>query len=89
MIDRDLLKILVCPQNHMPLAEADAGLVTRLNAAIREERIKNRAGQLLTKPVDGGLVRSDRMVLYPVLDGIPVLLADEAISLEQFSEARG
>jgi uncharacterized protein YbaR (Trm112 family) len=29
----------------------------------------------------GGLVREDRQWLYPIVDDIPVMLVDEAISL--------
>jgi uncharacterized protein YbaR (Trm112 family) len=83
MIDPDLLELLVCPENRTPLALADAELVTRLNAAIGQRQLKNRAGQVLEAPLDGGLLRTDRQVLYPILDRIPVLLVDEGIALDQ------
>jgi uncharacterized protein YbaR (Trm112 family) len=83
MISPDLLELLVCPENRTPLALADAELVTRLNAAIGGRQLKNRGGQTLEMPLDGGLIREDRQVLYPILDRIPVLLMDEGIPLDQ------
>src|SRR5262245_35592 len=52
MISPDLLELLVCPENRTPLALADAGLVTRLNAAIGQRQLKNRGGQVLEMPLD-------------------------------------
>jgi uncharacterized protein YbaR (Trm112 family) len=33
--------------------------------------------------VDGGLVREDGRILYPIRQRIPVLLVDEGIALDQ------
>ncbi len=86
MISPDLLDLLVCPENRTPLALADAELVSRLNAAIGRKQLENRAGQVLETPLDGGLLRADGQVVYPILDRIPVLLVDEGILLEQLGK---
>ena len=83
MIDKELLEILVCPQDHTPLCVADEELVAGLNRAITAGQIKNRAGQWVRKTVQGGLVRRDKTFLYPIIDNIPVLLVDDAIPLDQ------
>ena len=84
MIDPELLQILVCPEDKKPVAEADALLVEKINAAIAEKRAKNRAGETIETPIEGGLVRADGSYLYPIRDDIPIMLVDEAIPLDQF-----
>jgi len=83
MIDKDILEILVCPQDRTPLSLADGPLLARLNQAIAAGKIENLGGQPVLEPLEAGLIRQDKTLLYPVLDDIPVLLVDEAISLEQ------
>jgi uncharacterized protein YbaR (Trm112 family) len=77
------LSAIVCPETHQALSEAGADLLSRLNTLIRAGDISNRAGDVLSDSVDAGLVREDRQLLYPVLDGIPKMIVDEAIPLEQ------
>lgn len=83
MVDPELLEILVCPEDKTPVRPADAPLLDRLNAAIRDRRVRNRAGQVVEEEVSEGLVRADRRYLYPVRDDIPVMLIEEAIPLDQ------
>lgn len=83
MLDKGLLKVLVCPQDHTPLAMADSRLLAKMNRAIAAGRVANCAGQSVTQPITAGLVRSDKTLLYPIVDDIPVLLVDEAIALNQ------
>jgi uncharacterized protein YbaR (Trm112 family) len=86
MLQPELLAILRCPDNHSRLSQASDVTVERLNAAIREGRITNRAGKQPEGQLDGGLVREDGAYLYPIIDGIPVLLRDDAIPLSQVNE---
>lgn len=83
IISDALLSVLVCPTDRTPLARADDALVARLNQAIAARRLRNKAGDTLDKPLDAGLVRADGTLLYPVVDQIPIMLADEAIPLDQ------
>ena len=69
--------------DHSSLTVAGSQLITRINRAIAAGRIKTRGGRQIEEPIDGGLFRADKTLLYPILDDIPVLLADEAISLGQ------
>lgn len=84
-IDQKVLEVLLCPATRRPLRLADADLVARVNRAIAARSLRNAAGELLTSPLDGGLLRDDGAVLYPILDDIPCLLADEGIPLTQLA----
>jgi uncharacterized protein len=83
MIEKGLLKVLVCPKDNTPLTMADSRLIARLNRAIAAGQIVNCVGQPVRQPLMGGLVGQTRAILYPIVDDIPVLLADEAIALAQ------
>ena len=78
--------MLCCPQDHSKLSPVDDEVLRRLNAAIRDRRIVNRAGKPVDDPIDGGLVREDGAFLYPIIDDIPVLLRDDAIPLDQIRD---
>ena len=79
MIDKDLLQILACPETHQPLEEAGAPLIQRINDKIRASAARNKSGAAVKDPLEAGLVRQDGQIVYPIRDGIPVLLIDEGI----------
>lgn len=82
-IDKDLLAILCCPETKQDVSLADEAVIARLNDRIRNGTVKNKAGHLVQEPIDGGLIRADHEVLYPIRDDIPVMLIDEAIPLDE------
>jgi uncharacterized protein YbaR (Trm112 family) len=77
------LELLVCPQNHARLRVAEAPLIERLNRAIAAGGVTNAAGRNVEQPIDDGLIREDGHVLYPIVDEIPILLAEEAMVIDQ------
>jgi len=87
MIDEETLAILRCPEGRMPLRVADKDLLDRVNAAIADGKVVNRGGQAVSQPINGGLVREDGAVLYPIVDEIPVLLVEEAVALDQLDRS--
>ena len=81
-LDPDFLSILVCPQTRKPLRHASADEVQRVNDAIRAGHARNRGGQAVTEAIEEGLVPEGEEVVYPIQQGIPVLLTQEAIVVE-------
>jgi uncharacterized protein YbaR (Trm112 family) len=80
-VSPDLLEILVCPETKQPVALAPAAILEKLRREVEGGRLRNRGGQPVTKPISEGLVREDGKVLYPIDDGIPVMLIEESIEL--------
>ena len=82
-VDKDLLAILCCPETKQAVTLAGATLIQRLNEAIQNRRLQNKGKQAVTDPVEGGLLRADGKMLYPIRENIPVMLIEEGIPLEQ------
>lgn len=82
-VDKDFLAILCCPETKQSVTLADEALITRVNESIGRGELQNRGKQGVTQRVDGGLVRADGKVLYPIRENIPVMLIEEGIPLEQ------
>lgn len=78
-MDRKLLDILVCPATRQSLALLDRPGLEAVNAAIKAGAVVRSDGTVESEPLREALVTRDRKLLYRIDDGIPVLLADEAI----------
>ena len=82
-MDKRLLAILRCPVTHKELSLAKSSVLKEVNAAIEAGKLSNRDGRLLEAQLAEALVTDDGKVLYPVADGIPVLLESESVNMEQ------
>lgn len=82
-MNKDLLAILCCPETKLDVSLADDALITKLNGAISQGILKNKAQKPVTELLDGGLIRSDRKILYPIRENIPVMLIEEGIPLDE------
>lgn len=81
MIHPELLQILCCPETRQPVREAPEVLVESVNRALRDGRLETAAGARKAEPLNGGLVREDGKFLYPVRNGIPIMLVEERIPI--------
>ena len=82
-MDKRLLAILRCPVTHKELSLARGSVLEEVNAAIEAGTLSNRDGRVLDDKLAEALVTDDGKVLYPVADGIPVLLEGESVNMEQ------
>lgn len=82
-VDKDLLAILCCPETKQPVHLADQPLLEKVNEAVRRGTLKNKGKKPVTESIDGGLLRADEQILYPIKGDIPVMLIDEGIPLDQ------
>ncbi len=76
-----LLEIIQCPHHQEPLRIAETQLVLRLVTKFQRGELMNRLGMLIEQPFDSGLVNLSQTYFYPMRDGIPTLIAGEAIPL--------
>ena len=84
-MDKRLLTILRCPVSHKGLSILKKDTLEKLNAAIQQGELKNREGELLAEPLAEALITDDGKRVYPIDDGIPVLLEGESIGMEQLA----
>ena len=68
-MDDELLEILCCPVTHQTLRIADQAALISASAKA-------------SRPISEGLVREDGKVLYPISNGIPLLVPEEGIPLD-------
>lgn len=85
-VDGKLLEILCCPVSRTPLTRLGADRLERLNREIEAGTAKRIGGEALTESLDEALITEDDKVIYPVDDGIPVLLEDQGIGTTQFQD---
>jgi len=85
-MDKRLLDILCCPSTRQPLLPLDANGLDTINRAIDGGSLRRADGSAQASPIREALVTRDRSIVYRIEDGIPVLLADEAISTIQVTD---
>ena len=86
-MDRKLLDLLVCPvSKRQPLPLLRQRAARRPEPAHRRRARSSRCAGARPSRVGEALVTRDRKIVYRIDDGIPVLLADEAIATAQFGD---
>jgi uncharacterized protein YbaR (Trm112 family) len=86
-MDKRLLDIpIVCPVTKLPLQLLDRERLMRLNTAITAGQLRNRSALPLPETLSEALVTRDGRLVYPVREGIPVLLEEESIDWQQLGQ---
>lgn len=86
-IPEHLLDILCCPVSHEPLLPLSKGKLSKLNQAIESGEVQYVDGEKVEAALLAALVTRDGKVVYPIEDGIPVLLPERGIGTTQLKEA--
>lgn len=85
-VDGKLLEILCCPVSRTPLTRLEASRLERLNREIEAGKARFVGGEPVGEALQEALVTEDGKVIYPVNDGIPVLLEERGIGTVQFQD---
>ena len=88
MLEPDFVAILRCVESRSELSLLGHDALTALNAAITEGKVTTQAGHQLERPLEAALINADGTWAYQVLDGIPILLAEQAIPYQQFAKGQ-
>lgn len=85
-VDPKLLEILVCPITKVSVQVLGKQKLATLNREIADGGVKHLGGTVVDTPLDEALVTTDGRTVYPIDDGIPVMLEDLAIPTEQLAD---
>lgn len=77
-----ILGVIRCPNSGTCLSLASAQLLSLLEDRHGRSPMTNKIGRTISAIPTQALVSQDQRWLYPVIDGIPCLLPDEAIPLD-------
>ena len=79
----DLVAILCCPETKQGVSLLPNETLGELNQKITQGMVQNKGGTQVTESLDGGLIRKDGQVVYPIRDQIPIMLIEEGIPIGQ------
>ncbi|MBB3833770.1 uncharacterized protein YbaR (Trm112 family) [Xanthomonas arboricola] len=85
-MDRKLLDLLCSPDTRQPLSLLDGKGLEALNTAIAGGSLQRADGTVQAQTLREALITRDRKQIFRVDDGIPVLLAEEAIATAQITD---
>ncbi|MBV8967950.1 MAG: hypothetical protein JO331_02680 [Verrucomicrobia bacterium] len=80
-MDEQLLSLLQCPLTQHELRLVSQEELARINARLKEQPVFNKGGTQVEPGLDGCLVCEPDGLWYPIRQGLPYLLKDEAFSL--------
>jgi len=79
LIDPTLLEILCCPETKQAMTLLDPASLDILNRKVANGELQNKGGNPVKEPLDGGLIRNDKKIAYPIREMIPIMLVEEGI----------
>ncbi|MEM9587942.1 MAG: Trm112 family protein [Planctomycetota bacterium] len=83
MIEPELIDLMQCPLSKGKLTLAPAEMVAKINDLIDSGDARDHLDQSVTDPIEGGLLSEEASLVYPIREGIPTLIVDEAIRVKE------
>jgi ubiquinone/menaquinone biosynthesis C-methylase UbiE/uncharacterized protein YbaR (Trm112 family) len=77
------ITILRCPHSGQDLRVLDQQRIADLNSLIAEQKVWKADGSLMDTPLLQALITNDKTLIYPVINGIVILLCELALSLDK------
>jgi len=85
-LDKRLLEILCCPVTKQPVTLVNARQLDALRAAQSARSLQLADGSTASETIEAGLLTRDGKTVYLIVDGIPVMLADQAVATAQIAD---
>ena len=81
-LDRKLLDVLCCPISKLPVQPLKGDKLRRLNQAVEAGELRYQDGETVAETLNEALITDNGARVYRVDDGIPIMLEDRAIPVE-------
>lgn len=78
-----MLEILVCPVTKVPMKLLSKDRIAILNAEVEKGAVRYQDGKPVSGALKEALITEDGRTIYPIDDGIPVMLEDHGIAASQ------
>ena len=82
-IDPKLLEILCCPVSKQPVFPLSEEKLAAVNTAIAAGHVTQANDTVVETPLGEGLITKNKQLIYRIDDGIPVMLEEESIAVDQ------
>ena len=82
-LDPKLLDILCCPVSKQPVFPLSEEELKTVNAAITAGQVTQADDRVVKTPLSEGLITKNKQRIYRIDDGIPVMLEEESITVDQ------
>ena len=82
-LDPKLLDILCCPVSKQPVFPLSEEKLTTVNAAIAAGHVTQADDTVIETPLSEGLITKNKQRIYRIDNGIPVMLEEESIAIDQ------
>ena len=78
-----IIDILCCPVTKTPVTPVSKNMLKSLNNKIKEGNVVYVDDAIVNTPIEEALITENFSTVYCVVDGIPIMLEEKGISLDQ------